>query len=401
MRSPVLCRPAIALAVLSAAAAAGACASAPNDSRPAGASVVVAVSPVEVTAWPNRFEAGGTLAARNSAVISSRTVAPIRAVFVRPGDAVRSGQPLVELDAAEFRAYAAQAAANVDAAREAATAAGADARSAAAALNLAQAAHRRVSTLHAQRSATPQELDQAVADLDMAEARSAAAQARIGAAASALEAARAAARVADIAAAYGVLTAPFDGTVVERTADPGTMATPGVPLLVIEDRSALQLEVHLDASRTALAHVNETVQVRIDTTGRDDAAWSEGRIVEIARIDPAAHSFAVKIALAPAPSWRSGLFGRASFPGDARQTLTVPATAIVRRGQLAFVFVASKDGVARLRAVSVGAVEDTRAEVLDGVTAGESVLTAPASSLDDGARITTVPAPASPPERRR
>jgi hypothetical protein len=85
---------------------------------------------------------------------------------------------------------------------------------------------------------------------------------------------------------------------------------------------------------------------------------------------------------------RSGLFGRARFVGPARQTLTVPASAVVRRGQLTFVFTVDSENRARLRAVSPGITDGDRLEVLAGLRANDIVITNPPPSLTDGAATT-------------
>jgi RND family efflux transporter MFP subunit len=352
----------------------------------------VSVNTVEAAAvdWTSRFEAGGALTARETALISSRIVAPISAVLVRAGETVKRGQTLLILETAELKAQASRAAAALDAARQAGEATVAEARSAAAALELARAAHTRTATLHGQRSATLQELDEATAALGMAEARSAAAQARVRESASALEAARLAGRAADVATSYGTLTSPFDGVVADRSADPGTMAAAGRTLLIIEDPTALALEVRLDASRAAGVHLQDAVPVKI---GPDTAPWTDGRVVEIARVDPTAHSFAVKISVSAGGSLRSGLYGRARFPESSRRAIAVPSSAVIRRGQLTLVFAVDKGSIARLRAVSTGSMDDDRVEILAGLAAGERVVIAPPASLTDGARVTAADAP--------
>jgi membrane fusion protein, multidrug efflux system len=112
-----------------------------------------------------------------------------------------------------------------------------------------------------------------------------------------------------------------------------------------------------------------------------------GRVSEIGRLDPASHSFLVKVDLPGNPPLRSGMFGRAAFDGPARRAIVVPASAVVRRGQLAFVFTLS-DGRARLRAVSVGPVVASGVEIAAGVSSGEAVVTAPPDGLLDGTRVT-------------
>jgi multidrug efflux pump subunit AcrA (membrane-fusion protein) len=70
----------------------------------------------------------------------------------------------------------------------------------------------------------------------------------------------------------------------------------------------------------------------------------------------------------------------------------VPESALIRRGPLVFVFIAiaGADDVARLRAITIGDITDGRVELLDGVVAGERVITSPPHELTDGTRISAV-----------
>ena len=96
----------------------------------------------------------------------------------------------------------------------------------------------------------------------------------------------------------------------------------------------------------------------------------------------------VKIDLPPSASLRSGLFGRARVPGPVRRALAIPAAALIARGQLTFVYVVDGEGRARLRPISVGAVDAERVEALAGVQAGDNVVVNAPASLLDGTRVT-------------
>jgi RND family efflux transporter MFP subunit len=334
------------------------------------------------------FEAGGVVRPRVTALISSRVMAPITQVHVRAGDRVRRGSVLVTLDTRDTQAERARAEAASRSAAELARAADADLHTAESALVLARATHDRMAGLHAKKSATPQELDQAVAALKAAEAYSTSARSRLAAADAARVAAEAAAEAATITATYAELRAPFDGVVAERHADPGSLATPGSPLLTLEDPSAYRVEVQLDEARAANVKTDQVISVRLDNApgGRD--SWMDGRVAEIARVDAASHSFVVKIDLPPSAGVRSGLFGRARFPGALRRALTVPASALVKRGQLTFVYRVDAERRVRLRPVSVAAPTHDRVEVLAGLREGDEIVMSPPSSLTDGARVT-------------
>ncbi len=378
--------------ILSLSLGAAACGSAP-DTAPASAADPVDVSVDRVRSAPMSatFEAGGVLVSRHTAEISSRVMAPIVRVLVRPGERVRRGQVLVELDAAEVTAQAARARAGLEGARASARAVVSDREAAEAGLALARATHTRIAGLHAQRSATTQELDQASAGLRQAEARLAMAVAQGDATNRSVEAADAANRAAAIAQTWSVLTSPLDGTVAARHADPGSMASPGQPLLVVEASGAWQMDVRVDASRVTTLAVGKAADVRVDGTAPD--AWAPGRISEIARVDQASHSFVVTVDLDPNTAWRSGLFGRARFAGPAAERLSVAADAVVTRGQLTFVYVVGADDHARLRSVSLGDTAAGRVEVLAGLAAGDRVVVRPAPGLLDGASVRVTSAP--------
>jgi hypothetical protein len=111
-----------------------------------------------------------------------------------------------------------------------------------------------------------------------------------------------------------------------------------------------------------------------------------GHVMEIARVDADSHGFLVKIELPASPGMRSGLYGRAEFDGASHRAIVVPATAVVRRGQLAFVFTVDA-GQARLRQVSPGATTSAGIEIAAGLSAGESVIVSPGGALTDGARV--------------
>jgi RND family efflux transporter MFP subunit len=377
-------------AVLGSIVVAAACgrSTAPPPTEPKGPETAVTIAPVAQVDVPSVFEAGGILRARVTATVASRVLASITAVRVRPGDRVQRGQAVVDLDARELTANRVRADAAVAAADGTLRAADADVAASDAALAQARVTRDRIVTLFGSRSATAQERDDATAAFAAAEAHVAAAVARRAAAASAVDAARADADAAGVAASYAILTAAFDGVIAARHADPGDMATPGAALLTVEADGALNFETTVDEARLAHLAMHQAARVRLDNAAGTTTTTGAvtGRIVEIARVNSDSHSFVVKIELPAAPGLRSGLYGRAEFDGAGHRALVVPASAVVRRGQLAFVFTVDA-GRARLRQVSPGSATAAGIEVTAGLSAGESVIVSPAVSLADGARV--------------
>lgn len=377
------------------AAATAACST--KEPAPGSAPHPVAVTTAEAveTDLARPFEVGGVVRARTVAAITARITAEVRSVAVRPGDRVRAGQTLVTLDARELIARRNAADASHAAAQQGIALAEADRAAAGAALALARATHQRFADLRARNAATPHELDEAVAGLRAAEARLNVADARLSEARAMIDAAAAAGVVAAVTTSYAVLTAPFDGLVTEKLIEPGNMAGAGMPLVTVEDTAGFRLEVRLDESRAALVAPGQNVDVLVarasdePTPGADPGTRIPGRVTDVARVmETGSHDFLVKVDLPGASGLRSGMFGRAVFKGAPRPAIAVPDAAVVRRGQLAFVFVADSDGVARLRLVNVSRAVDGLWEVRAGLVAGERVVTSPPATLVDGARVT-------------
>jgi RND family efflux transporter MFP subunit len=370
------------LALLAAVAAAASCGGSPDEPAPGHAPIPVQVTRVDTAALARTFEAGGTVRALTVAPLSSRIVSPILQVHVQPGARVRRGQPLVTLDARQLEATAATAGSSLQASMRGADAAEAEARAAQAALALATTSHDRVASLRARNSATAGELDEAVAALRAAEARVDAAAARRAEIVHAVSAAKSGAEAASVTASYAVITAPFDGLITEKRAEAGTMAAPGMPLITIEDTSRYRLEVSVDAARAGAIRVGASVPVQIA-----GLAGATGTVAEITEsLDPAAHTFVVKIDLPADPALRSGLFGRARFEAGEERGLAVPADALVRRGQLTMVFV-DRDGIARMRVIHAGEPVGDHVRVLAGLEEGARVIRHPPAGLLDGTPV--------------
>ena len=348
----------------------------------------VRVVPATMVERAEQIEAGGVVAAAETATMSSRVLAPVTAVAVQAGDRVRAGDVLVRLDARDLTARAQQAGAAARAAEEALTAARSAHAAAAADHKLAVASHGRISQLRDRNAATAQELDEADARLSAATARLAAAGANVEQASAQLVAVRAAADVANITESYAVLRAPFDGEITERLIDAGNLVTPGQPLLRLDASGRRRIDVRVDEARAALVRPGDRVAVLLDAqpAGAGTTAL-DGTVIEVARAIAAdQRAFTVKVALPPGTAPRTGTFARVRFDGARQSALVVPASAVRVQGQVTSVFVVS-DGRAHNRLVQVGHTDRDGTEILAGLDAGEPVVTAPPADLMDGRQV--------------
>ena len=216
------------------------------------------------------------------------------------------------------------------------------------------------------------------------------ADARVAEARASIESAAAGSSAADVAASYATLTAPFDGVVTEKSVDPGNMASPGQPLITVEDDRDFRLEVRLDESRAAFVHVGDEVAgpTRRRRVGRAPAAsprcsgcWT-----------PAPTTFSSRSMCRPARRCGPGCSAGPCSAARRARGSPCPQSAVVRRGQLASVFVVDADNHARLRLVNASEAADGRVEIRAGVQAGERVVVAPPPALVDGSPVTVGPA---------
>ncbi len=320
---------------------------------------------------PLGLRATGTVHARETAVISAQMMGRIQQVLVREGETVRAGQSLVVLEDAAMRSSADQAQASVKTAQNQLAAAEVDAKLAASTLE-------RYKQLEVQKSLSPQEMDEVAR-------RSEAAAARVEAARSQADAARAQESGARTMLAYSRLVAPFAGVVTSRLADPGTMASPGVPLLQLDQAGPLQLRATIDES--ALSSIRKGMKVAA-TVDSGSASALSGIVAEIVpAADPASHSFVVKIDLPSSPGLRAGMYGTVEFAKGVRQAILIPRSSVVMRGSLACVYVLDGAGIAQLRSLTLGAVRGDQIEVLSGVSPGEMLVDQPGDRDLAGKRI--------------
>jgi RND family efflux transporter MFP subunit len=191
---------------------------------------------------------------------------------------------------------------------------------------------------------------------------------------------------ADAVLAYAAVRAPFDGVVTEKHVLPGDLATPGLPLLVLESTQHLRAEGTIPERLAASLHIGDSLGVTFD----DAPIPVAGKIEELSSAaDAVSRSLLVKVAL-PAGTARSGQFARLQVPAGQAGALLVPTDAVSRFGQIERVFVI-EHGRAVLRLVKTGRTSGPRIELLSGVDAGEQVVLAPPAALRDGSAVTVQP----------
>lgn len=265
----------------------------------------------------------------------------IESVRVQVGDAVRSGDMLAKVDTALYQARQGQA----------------DAELAAAKREL-----ERIKKI--EQIVAKAELDQAKTRVDTAKATH---------------------RVAQIQTRRASITAPFSGVIAQRAAEPGEVASPGVPLLRLVQLDPIKVTLAVSDRDVVSLQLGAEVRVRTD-------AQSQPLVGTIARINPVAdtesRSFAVDVEVPNADRrLLPGMIARVDLAQPvATGALVIPQSFLVTRRADNGVFVV-EDGVARWRTLELGAVVHDQVVVTGGLDPGAEVVVVGQRGLADGDRV--------------
>lgn len=364
----------------------GACGHASHAAEEPDPPVAVTVMLAHDESLPILYRASGTVRGRSTVVVTSKVSGYVRAVHVHAGDRVTAGQLLVDLEANDTRAGVSRQRAELAHAEDARSEASSEVEAARVAAQLARKNLERDQKLVDAGAITRQAFDQSQAQASAAAAQLAAAQARLRGASSGIDIARAALAEGQATLDYAHVTAPFAGRVVERHVDPGALASPAMPLLVLDDGASLRVEAAVEESRGTGIGLGDRVDVEI--ANGPPLAGTVGEIVP--NVDVSSRAFLVKIDLpASVGAIQPGTFARVGFASGTRPRLVVPTTAITSLGALDRVYVVDGE-VAHLRMITRGEAQGPWTDVLSGLSAGERVVVDPAH-LRDGAHVEVRP----------
>ncbi len=283
-------------------------------------------------------EVVGTVQAKLRSVIEAKVIGKLSQMVVVPGQKVKRGELLANVEAQEVQSRLDQALA---------------------VRQQAEADLKRSAALLEQKILSQSEYDAAQSKFRIADS---------------------AVKEAETMQGYTKVTAPFNGTVTRKHADVGDLAAPGKPLLEMEDSTALRLEADVPEAVVGKLTLGDKLPVRIAALEAELA----GVITEISpTADPSSRTFLVKLDLPAAGSLRAGQFGRVAMPVGETVALRVLATAVVQRGQMEIVFVVAEQ-CAQLRLIKTGKRIGAEVELVSGVSSGEVVVVENAAGLHDG-----------------
>jgi multidrug efflux pump subunit AcrA (membrane-fusion protein) len=287
--------------------------------EPAGLPAPPRTATAERGVVPVVEEAVGTVRSLREVIVAAQVTARVTTVGAKVGDRVTAGSPLVVLENSDFVARFSHAKAQYD----------------------------RVKGFLARQAATTEQMEAAEAEYSQAK----------------------------VAMDHTRILAPVDGVVAERHVEPGDLAVPGRPLLIVLDPNALRLEAQVREGLIARIVPGGTLDVAVpaaDTTLR-------GTVAEILpSADARSRTFEVRINLTAVPGVYPGMFGRLRLPVGEREVVRVPAAAVERIGQLETVLLQGDGSWSRRLITTGGTFPDGTVEVLSGLAGGETIGLPPA-----------------------
>lgn len=315
-----------------------------------GGTVAVRTETVAARDFTESVSAIGQVVPRpgHAAAISAPAPTRVIGVLVSAGARVSRGASLVLLESAVFAAAATSARANAEAARQ----------------NAARAGRLVDAGIMPRR-----ELEQATAALATAEADLVVAERNLE---------------------LGVVRAPFDGVITRVAAVLGAAVDVGDVLVEEADPSAVDVVFAVPSSAAARIRVGAAVELRADESDGGSAV-SRGAVAEVGGVvDPETRSVAVRVMVAGVHRpLRIGetIYGEIVVR-TSRGAIVVSVDALVPDGDGFQVFVVDSADVAHATPVVVGARHDGRARILNGLAAGDRVVTYGAYGIDDGSKVT-------------
>jgi len=289
-----------------------------------------------------------------TATLYSKIGGYLRAIHVDRGDMVTSGQILAEVDSAETDSLYTSALTDLENKRRNAV---------------------RAHDLVGHGSMSVQAADQADTDFRIA-----------------------AAHVAQVTTlkSYETMRAPFAGRITARFVDPGALVTNAAtnqtssqPVLTIADDSRLRIDVHVEQRDVPFVHVGDAAEVS------DAADRTRIRKAVVARsageLDPRTRTLFVELELDNSDHFLvAGSFAYVTLHVKLRSYPEVPASALLTRGNGAFVAAVGENGTVHLQPVSVVRTDGDRVLLGEGVKVGQGVVINLPDEVADGGRVQAV-----------
>lgn len=307
----------------------------------------------------------GQVESAQSANISTRIMGYISKLDVNVGDHVNKGQLLATISNQDLLAKRAQADAMIAEAE--------------AGFKSAQKDYQRYNNLYKEQSATPKELDNITLLLSSAKSR--------------LEAAKQMRNEINASLGYTRLTAPFAGIVTQKLTDAGSMTSPGMPILTIEQNGSYQITAAVP--ELAISQVSRGSEAIITIAALNRTF--RGKVIRISQSSQftgGQYQIKVQIPDKEKKGLFSGMYANITIPlkkkterSTVYNRIMVPLSAIEYKNQLTGLYTIGNHNRALLRWVRLGKTEGEQVEVLSGLAHNEQFILSADGKLFNGAIV--------------
>ncbi|HID36331.1 MAG TPA: efflux RND transporter periplasmic adaptor subunit [Ghiorsea sp.] len=300
---------------------------------------------VQAQQVPEYYTTSGSVASDHKVSISAQTSGYIKVMNVREGDKVKAGQVLVQIDPTDAKQAYLQAKAD---------------------LKDAKADLQRFQELLAAGAIGSQKVDKAKLRYDVATSNVARAKNQLS---------------------YAEVRSPVDGVIVEKRLSVGDLASPGAPILSIEDPNSLLVATYVTENFISKIHEGDTVDITIASLHKTFAGTVR-QVVQAA--DAVSHQFLVKVALKTDIDIHPGMFAQAGFRVGEREAILIPQDVMQSRSGLHAVYVLDGQGIAQYRLIRLGQTHGDSVEVVAGLQAGDTIVWQGNPTLKTGMKVQMV-----------
>ncbi len=296
--------------------------------------------------FPRSLSFPGFVEAKDPVILGARVMANIQELKVQESDGVKKGQILILLDNKDIEAKMAQA-------RAAEVAAKAQEWQ-------AKKAFERAEKLKAKKAMTEAKWEAAKAGVDAAEAM--------------VRKAEAALSELKTMQGWFKITAPIDGRVLQRFKDPGELALPGQPILSIYDPGRLKIRIGIPENLRTKVQIGQLYPISVD--GGTQVQGRLSRVLPLA--DARTGTITVELDILQPGALQPGLLAQMAVSLGKRKALTVPASAILKVGQVEHVHLVVRGRIEN-QVVRTGKThhipgQEDQVEILSGLEQGEEVV---------------------------
>ncbi|WP_069131433.1 efflux RND transporter periplasmic adaptor subunit [Rhodohalobacter halophilus] len=336
--------------------------SADEASLPQQSSVEVETQTAQLSPSLSETMFPATVESHNRANLSTIVMGTVTAAPITVGDRVKKGDLLVRIKDDQIRAQKSQIEANKVQAK--------------ANLENTEKNYNRIRNLYAEESATSKEMDDISTMYEIAKANMEALEARMNEVNEMLE--------------YTTIRAPFDGIVSRKYISEGDMAAPGHPLITVSDPGSVKIAATVAENQISKLSEGTDVSVSISSAGLNR---TPARLTAISEAgDPMSRQFAIEAIIEDESineQLKTGMFAEIRVNLDQSESLYIPASAVVQRGQLTGIYTISESNRAVLRWVRLGEHSGERVEIITGLTPGEQFVVNPGKSIRQGQLISS------------